>query len=85
MNNAVKITKWGNSQGIRIPAALLKEADMQMDDLVFIESDRAGRILINKRPGPRKGTIEYLFKDYSGESFKTELIDLGEPVGEEKW
>ena len=85
MDNAVKITKWGNSLGIRIPASLLKKADMQMDDLVYIESDRAGRILINKRPGPKKGTIEYLFKDYAEGPFKTELTDLGEPVGEEKW
>jgi methylated-DNA-protein-cysteine methyltransferase-like protein len=32
----------------------------------------------------RKKTLEDLFKDYSGESFKTELIDLDEPVGNER-
>ena len=85
MTNAAKITKWGNSQGVRIPATVLKEAEMGMNDLVYIESDRSGRIVINKKPGPKKGTIEYLFKDYSGEHFKTELVDLGEPAGEEKW
>ena len=31
------------------------------------------------------GTIEYLFKDYSGENFKTELTNPVEPIGEEKW
>ena len=85
MNSIVKITKWGNSQGVRIPAAVLKEAGLEMDELVFIESDRSGRIIINKNPGPKKGTIEYLFKDYSGKPFKTDLLDLGESVGEEKW
>ena len=33
----------------------------------------------------KKGTIEYLFKDYSGEMFKTELTNPLEPLGEEKW
>ena len=32
-----------------------------------------------------KGTIEYLFKGYSGERFIADLVDLGEPMGEEKW
>ena len=36
-------------------------------------------------PMPKEGTLEYLFKDYSRDSFKTELIDLGEPVGNELW
>jgi len=85
MAKAVKITRWGNSLGIRIPASLLKEVDMEVNDMVYIESDQAGRLLINKKPGPKQGTIEYLFKDYSGESFKSELIDWGEPVGDEKW
>jgi len=34
---------------------------------------------------PIEGTIEYLFKDYSGESFKTVLTNPIEPVGNEKW
>ena len=85
MDNMVKITKWGNSYGIRIPVAILRKAQLEMNDLAFIESDRPGTIQINKKPYPKKGTIEYLFKDYSGERFDVKPIDLGEPVGEEKW
>ena len=85
IDNAIKITKWGNSHGVRIPVAVLKQAGLGIDDLVYIESDRSGRIVINKKPGAKKGTLEYLFKDYTGERFETELVDLGEPVGEEKW
>jgi len=85
MENAVKITKWGNSCGIRIPAQILREADMEMNDIVYIETNQPGRIIINKSPGPKPGTLEYLFKDYSGERFHTELIDFGDPVGDEKW
>lgn len=85
MTNTVKVTKWGNSMGIRIPMKILKEADMEINDLAYIESDQPGRIIINKKPGPKKGTLEYLFKDYSGEKFETKLVDLGDPIGEEKW
>ena len=34
---------------------------------------------------PPEGAIEYLFKDYSGEQFQTELINPDIPVGREKW
>jgi len=38
-----------------------------------------------KAPAPRQGTLEYLFKDYTEDKFQTELLDLGEAVGNEKW
>ena len=85
MDDAVKIAKWGNSQGVRIPAKILREAELEMNDLLYIESDTRGRIILSKKPSPKRGTIEYLFKDYTGKPFKTELIDLGDAVGEEKW
>jgi hypothetical protein len=34
---------------------------------------------------PKRGTLEYLFRDYDGTSFQTELADLGAPAGNEKW
>ena len=85
MDKAVKITKWGNSCGIRIPMAILREAELEMNDLLYIEANQSGSIVLNKKPGPKKGTLEYLFKDYVAKPFKTELVDLGDPVGEEKW
>ena len=83
--NTVKITKWGNSCGIRIPVAILRKAELEMNDYVHIETDKTGKISIFKKPSPKKGTLEYLFKDYSEDSFDTILIDLDGPVGEEKW
>ena len=85
MDNVVRVTKWGNSCGIRIPVTVLRKAEIEMNDLVYIESDQTGMILVSKKPSPKKGTLEYLFKDYSEEQFRTELIDLGEPIGKEKW
>jgi antitoxin MazE len=85
MNKTTRITKWGNSCGVRIPAAILKEAGMQLNETVCVDSNTQGHIVISLAPLPKRGTIEYLFKDYDGGSFRTELVDLGEPEGEEKW
>ncbi|MDR1205220.1 MAG: hypothetical protein LBL26_07035 [Peptococcaceae bacterium] len=37
------------------------------------------------RTEPEPGTLEYLFRDYDGTSFQTELANLGAPAGNEKW
>jgi len=83
MTSAV-ITKWGNSHALRIPAKIVKALGIACDDKVYLEAGK-DRIVITKAPMPRKGTLEYLFKDYSGESFKTTLINPDKPVGNEKW
>ena len=78
------ITKWGNSHALRIPAKILQKMDIGCNDKVYLETSD-DRIIITKVPVPQKGTLEYLFKDYTGESFNTELINPNEPVGKEKW
>jgi hypothetical protein len=45
--------------------------------------ERKMKSIRRKVQEPKNGTIEYLFKDYSGESFKSELVDFGEPMGDE--
>ena len=81
---AAVITKWGNSHALRIPSKIINEMGIVCNDKVYIETND-DKIIITKFPTPQKGTLEYLFKDYSGESFKTELINPIEPVGNEKW
>jgi antitoxin MazE len=79
------ISKWGNSKGIRIPNEILQKADIDVNDKLSLEVEKDGSIVLTKYPAPKKGTLEYLFKDYQDVPFQTELIDLGEPVGNEKW
>jgi len=83
MTSAV-ITKWGNSHALRLPSKMLKTLGLGCNDKVYLESSEDS-IIITKAPAPKKGTLEYLFKDYSGESFKTVLINPTKPVGNEKW
>ena len=85
MEAITTISKWGNSKGVRIPAEILKEAQVDLNDKLYFDVNEPGQIIMSKVPIPQKGTLEYLFKDYSNGSFKTELIDLGEPVGNELW
>jgi len=78
------ITKWGNSHALRIPSKMIKSLGIACNDKVYLETSE-DRIIITKAPVPEKGTLEYLFKDYSGESFKTTLVNPVEPIGNEKW
>ena len=83
MTSAV-ITKWGNSHALRLPSKMLKALGLDCNDRVYLETSE-DRIIITKAPAPKKGTLEYLFKDYAGESFKTVLVNPVEPAGNEKW
>lgn len=85
MRVATTVAKWGNSKGIRVPMDVLKKAQIELNDKLFFEVDENKRIILTKVPAPKQGTIEYLFKDYNGDSFQAELFDLGEPMGNEKW
>jgi antitoxin MazE len=78
------ISKWGNSSALRLPAKVMQSLELNTNDKVFLEVED-GRLTVTKAPTPKKGTIEYLFKDYSGESFKTELINPEKPAGKEQW
>ena len=79
------VSKWGNSKGIRVPNEILQKANIDLDDKLFFEVEKEGSIILSKAPSPQKGTLEYLFKDYQKPPFQTELLDLGAPVGNEKW
>jgi antitoxin component of MazEF toxin-antitoxin module len=78
------ISMWGSSQALWIPVEMTRRLGICVNDEVVLEL-REDVLTISKPETPQEGTIEYLFKDYSGESFKTELTNPIEPVGEEKW
>ncbi|MDR0870679.1 MAG: AbrB/MazE/SpoVT family DNA-binding domain-containing protein [Planctomycetaceae bacterium] len=79
------ISTWGNNQGLQIPAEIIQRLGLNTNDKVFLEVEN-DKLLISKVPttAPR-GTLEELFRDYSGESFRTELTNPNESVGKEQW
>ena len=76
----VKVQKWGNSNGVRIPIETMKELNIKTGDVLsLIQED--DKIIIRKI---KKKTLKEMFEEYKGDYRPTEL-DWGKPVGREIW
>lgn len=73
------ITKWGNSQGIRIPKSALVAARLQENDDVEIIADKE-TITLRKLRRPK--SLDELFAGYHGDYQPVEF-DTGADVGRE--
>ena len=79
----VELKPWGNSQGIRLPKAVLKEAGFQPDDALAIKAE-SGRIVLYR--AVRHKTLEERAAEYDGKlNLDGELDWRGDPVGNEVW
>ncbi len=76
------IKKWGNSAAVRIPAAVLETARMEVDEAVNVREE-SGRIVIE--PVRRKEySLAELVKGITADNQHKE-VDFGGPVGKEVW
>ena len=83
-NMVTTITKWGNSQGLRLAKKLLEEASITVGDDVDV-SVREGVIVIAPVRRVRgklnlKELVSRIPKDY-----RSAEVDWGKPVGREAW
>ena len=83
------IVKWGNSKGIRIPKAFLKDLQITENDVVEIKLENE-KIIIEKSNTKKHRTCKERLADFYGENFdkkhvKQEEIDWGKPAGKEIW
>ena len=72
------VKKWGNSPSVRIPAAIMKAARLQVDAKVDIREEN-GRVIIEP-------VQEYSLADLVSGITSANLhgdVDFGEPVGNE--
>jgi antitoxin MazE len=79
-----KVKKWGNSQGMRFPKFLLKEAHIDVGDDVNI-SIKEGKIIIEP---VKKRSKKYHIKELVAKmpkDYKPEEVDWGSPAGKEEW
>ena len=78
----VQVKEWGNSQGIRIPKSVMKEAGFQMYDILDVRVSH-GQIVLAKpfRHKTLRERIEESGKPLQGIG----ELDWGEPVGSEVW
>ena len=83
------IQKWGNSQAIRLPKAILETASIKENEQVQILAEQ-GKIIILKPRGKRehKPLAERL-KDWNGQPYELNSEDKiwfeAEPIGDEVW
>ena len=78
-----KVTKWGNSAGIRLSKDIKESLDIKIGDTLNIEI--RGDELVIKKVEDNPASIKELFKNYNGPKFKTKETDWGEKQGNEKW
>jgi len=83
------IVRWGNSQGIRLPKAFLKNIQIAENDLVDITLENE-KIIIKKLSVKEHKTTKQRLEDFYGENFEQYVlpqkeIDWGKTVGKEIW
>jgi len=83
------VVKWGNSQGIRLPKAFLKNIQIAENDPVDITLDNK-KIIIQKINEEEHKTTKQRLIDFYGKNYKKNTsspkeIDWGKPVGKEVW
>ncbi len=78
----VRLQKWGNSNGIRIPKNILKSFNLKPNDKIELtyEDDK---IIISK-PKKEKISLEERFSKYNGENLAKDFT-WNNPKGKEIW
>ena len=79
----VQIKPWGNSQGIRLPKSVMKEAKLEPNDTLQISVEN-GRIVLYRFIQHK--TLEERAAKYNGQlNLDGEMDWRGEPVENEVW
>lgn len=78
----IRLQKWGNSSGIRIPSGILKSLNLKANDKVIIEQ-QDDKIVISV-PKRQKISLKERFEKYDGPNLAKEFVWDG-PRGKEIW
>lgn len=78
----IRLQKWGNSDGIRIPSSILKSLNIKTNDKLNIEKvdDKIIITTIKKQ----KISLKDRFDEYNGKNL-VEPYDWGKTMGKEIW
>lgn len=79
-----KIKKWGNSQGLRLPKAILAETAMSVGDEVMISTQEGAIVVTPVRPVRRKYRLEDLVRAIP-DDYEAQEVYWGPAVGNEVW
>ena len=76
----VKLQKWGNSMGVRIPKSIIEKVNLEENDELIIEQ-QDGKIVIF--PAKKKLSLSDMMDQVTHENLHTE--DDFKPEGNEVW
>jgi antitoxin MazE len=76
------VKKWGNSASVRIPAAVMRAAHMELNEAVDVREE-SGRIVIEP-VRLKEYNLDELLKQITRKNLHEE-VDFGGPVGNEAW
>lgn len=80
----VALKKWGNSVSVRIPAAVMREFNLSVDQEVDLRAED-GRLLIEPiRDEKPRYSLDELVDGIRPDNLH-EAVDFGAPVGKEVW
>lgn len=78
----VEVKKWGNSASVRIPAAIMRAAHLELDEAVDVREE-SGRVVIE--PIERKEyDLDDLVRRITPRNLHDE-VNFGGPAGKEVW
>ena len=72
MAEVLKIQKWGNSQGIRLPKKILEILDLKVNDTILIE-EGDDCLKLKKIKKEKRKTIKELFANYNEDYEKQKI------------
>ena len=78
----IRLQKWGNSLGIRIPSTILKSLDLKSNDKINLDLDD-DRIIITKSK-KSKISLKERFNEYNGDKL-TKEFNWDDARGREIW
>lgn len=80
----VMLTKWGNSLGVRIPTAIIKEAHLTLGEELKISVDKKGRLSLIPVSDPQAGWTE-AFNTIADADDNELLIKGGNDFDKDEW
>ena len=78
----VRLQKWGNSDGIRIPSSILKTLGIKTNDKIDLKYDD-DKIVITKVKN-KEISLEERFANYNGDNLAKDF-EWDDPKGKEIW
>ena len=77
------VSKWGNSDAIRLPKQITKALKISANDTLKC-SIQENKLILENTNKIETLTVEKLFKDYQGEPVSSTPV-IFESIGNEKW